>query len=232
MSNPIAHAKEVISTVRVKTNRVILFYSAGKDSIALLDLLAKEFDEVVCVFMYFVKDLAHINKYVTASKFLYKNVTFIEVPHWNLSHIMRGGIYCKPNPKTKLLSLKDIDESVRLQTGIDWVFYGMKKADSLNRRLMLNGYENSAISGTKKVYPLSNWLKKDVLRYIQANDLPDPINYGSNASNGVGFNLDCFLYLRKYYPNDLRKILDVFPMSEHILYQYDTRKEPTSAVTS
>ena len=44
---------------------VILFHSAsGKDSIALLDILAPRFKRVVCVFMYIVKDMEHISRYI------------------------------------------------------------------------------------------------------------------------------------------------------------------------
>ncbi|MDK7376041.1 MULTISPECIES: phosphoadenosine phosphosulfate reductase family protein [Weeksella] len=55
MLTPLEHANKVISTVRDRSNRAILFYSAGKDSIVLLDLMAKQFDEVVCAFINFSK---------------------------------------------------------------------------------------------------------------------------------------------------------------------------------
>lgn len=221
----LSHTREVINLVRQKTNRVVLFYSGGKDSIALLDLLAKEFDEVVCVFMYFVKGLEHVDRYMRYIPYRYSNVKLMQVPHWNLTHLLKNGQYCKPQPKVKKITIKDVDESIRLQTGINWVFYGMKKADSLERRLMLNRYENEAIStATNKVYPLSRWKNGDVLKYIQANNLPSPIQYGKKASNGVGFNIDCFLYLREHYPADLQKIITAFPESEIILHNYDSKQ--------
>ena len=58
-------AIEVIRLVSSETDRVILFHSAsGKDSIALLNLMAPYFREIVCIYMYLVKDLAHINRYL------------------------------------------------------------------------------------------------------------------------------------------------------------------------
>lgn len=75
-SEKLAHSKKVIDTVRQVSNRALLFYSAGKDSICLLDMLSKEFDEVVCVFMYFVKDLEHINRFIRFAKQKYPNATF------------------------------------------------------------------------------------------------------------------------------------------------------------
>ena len=58
-------AIDIIKTIAERTDRVILFHSAsGKDSIALLDLISPYFKEIVCVYMYVVKDLSHINRYI------------------------------------------------------------------------------------------------------------------------------------------------------------------------
>lgn len=119
---PIDHANEVIASVRQKTDRAILFYSCGKDSEVLLDLMAPHFKEIVCVFMYFVKGLDHIDNYLRAVKARYANVTILQVPHWTLTRVLRCGLYCIPNPNVKLLSLKDVDESVRMKTGISYSF--------------------------------------------------------------------------------------------------------------
>ena len=193
------HTQQVIDTVKAKTNRVLLFYSCGKDSIALLHWCAQNFDEVVCVFMYFVKDLEHINK---------------------------SGLFCTPQ-NTRILKLSDIIQSVRLETQIEYVFLGMKQSDSMNRRIMLRQYEMQAISPTKLVYPFSLWKDKDVLRYISNNRLPKPIQYSNKKSNGITFDLDVYLYLREHYPNDLQKILDVYPLSEKILFDYDQKNKNT-----
>lgn len=129
-----------IDLVRVKSNEAIVFCSLGKDSLVLLDLLYPRFERVVCVFMYFVPGLEHIERWVNWVKARYPKVEFIQIPHWNLTYILRSGMYCVPNPKIKLLKLADVDNAMRLKFGIDYVFYGMKKADSMNRRLMLNTY--------------------------------------------------------------------------------------------
>lgn len=221
---PIDHANEVIASVRRKTDRAILFYSCGKDSEVLLDLMAPHFKEIVCVFMYFVKGLDHIDNYLRTIKARYSNVHIMQVPHWTLTRVLRGGLYCIPNPDIKLLSLKDVDESVRIKTGIPYSFYGMKQADGMHRRLMLRGYENEAISKTGKVYPLSKWKKSDVMAYIKAKKLPEPIPYNKNKSQGLMFSPEVFNYLRRHYPQDLEKIYKVFPLSRNILLRYDAEK--------
>lgn len=211
---------QVIDSIRVKSDACLLFCSLCKDSIVTLDLIYPKFDRIVCVFMYFVKDLDHINNWIKWVKSKYTKVEFMQVPHWNLSYILRGGMYCVPNPKIKIIKLIDVIKSVRLTTGIYYTFLGMKKADGMNRNLMLKGYapayENKGI-----VYPLAEWTQKDILSYMRMKRMPEPIRYGVKASSGIGFNLDCFLWLNKNYPQDLQKIYKVFPMSERILFEYN-----------
>ncbi len=83
----------------------------------------------------------------------------------------------------------------------------MKKADSLNRRLMLNSYGDTPISETNKIYPLSNWTNKDVLAYVNQRNIPIPVRYSKKASGGLGFNEECFLWMEENAPDDLRKVL-------------------------
>lgn len=205
----------------------MLFYSGGKDSIVMLDLVAPHFEEVVCVFMYFVKDLEHINKFIRFSQAKYPNVTFIQVPHWNLTHIYREGYFCDPKPQIKKKLLKDTLADAKEKTGLQYSFFGMKKADSLNRRVALGTLELDAISEKSgMVYPLSNWTNTDVKNYIAANRLPKPVEYtNKKRSQGLGLDLDVFLWLRKNYPQDLRKIIQAFPLSESILFEHDQKAE-------
>lgn len=170
--------------------------------------------------MYFVPGLEHQEKYIRWAQSRYPNITFMKIPHWNLSYIYRAGMYCVPKPKQKLLKLSDIKEAVQISTGISNVFLGMKKADSFNRRLMLMRMGEPYVSNGY-VYPLADWTNKEVLAYAKQRGLPEPIRYSSKPSGGVGFNEECFSYLRNNYPEDLQKILKTFPMSEKIIYDMD-----------
>lgn len=215
--------QKTIDAVRVESDGIIVFCSLGKDSLVTLDLVYQRFKRIVCVFMYFVPHLAHIDRWINWCKARYPKVEFMEVPHWNLSYILRGGLYCVPNPKVKLIKLADVVRAIRLKTGLYYTFLGMKKADGMNRRLMLKGYEENNFQNNGLVYPIANWTQKDVLAYMRQNNLPEPIRYSLKASSGAGFNLDCFLWLRENYPQDLQKIYKTFPMSERILFEFDNQ---------
>ena len=213
-----------ITAVRERSDSVIVFCSLGKDSLVTLDLVYPKFERIVCVFMYFVPHLEHIENWVNWVKTRYPKVEFMQVPHWNLSYILRGGLYCVPNPKVKLIELADVVKAVRLKTGIDIALLGMKKADGMNRRLMLKGYEGESYIHNGCAYPLADWTQKDVLAYMKQARLPEPIRYSLKASSGTGFNIECFLWLRENYPQDLQKIYKTFPMSERIIYEHEYKE--------
>lgn len=226
-------AIKVIREIAPLTDRVILFHSAtGKDSIALLNLCQEYFKEVLCVFMYTVKDLEHINRYISWAKQKYPiGVKFIQVPHYSVfSYIKVGFFGCKKNPKQKKFTLEQITDIVRERTGIEWALFGFKQSDSMNRRLMLRGYEQEAINyKTKKAYPLSKYKNSDVLRYIEDNNLIKPESYGGEKqSSGADItDINYLLYLRSNYPADLQKVIDFYPMTERLLFDYDQKETET-----
>lgn len=204
-----------------KQSSCIVMCSLGKDSLVTLDLVYPRFERVVCVFMYWCTELSHINRWIRWVKKKYPKVEFMQVPHWNLTYILRGGLYCVPNPKVKLLKLADVIKAVRMKTGVYYTFLGMKKADGMNRNLMLKGYEANEYENNGLVYPLASWTQKDVKAYMRMKRLPQPVLYGNKASSGLGFNVDCFLWMRKHCPEDLDIVYKTFPISMRILKEYD-----------
>ncbi len=235
-------AKDVIDDVAKETDSVILFHSmSGKDSIALLDLLYPKFKRVVCVFMYIVKDLEHIEVYRRWAKARYPNAEFMDIPHYALySYIRSGHMGIRKNPKQKQWTLSDITEKVRELTGIEWVCCGFKQSDGLNRRLMLRSY--GGVTGTdssgaerngkeaiqwktKKFYPLSTYYNRDILDYIQENGLKNPEVYGVAQSNGTDITDPGYMrYLRARYPGDLEKIYAVFPLARIVLLDDENKR--------
>ncbi|MBQ9639302.1 MAG: hypothetical protein IJV22_07085 [Bacteroidales bacterium] len=113
-------------------------------------------------------------------------------------------MYCTPDPKQKLYKLRDVVNEVKEEYGNLPVYLGMKNADSMNRRLMLNTYEANHYTNAGLAYPLATWTQKEVLAYMQQRRLPTPIDYGKNTSGGIGFNLDCYLWMEKNAPADLQ----------------------------
>ena len=223
--NKVEQANRYIDLIRVKSNEALLFLSLGKDSLVLLDLLYPKFNRLVCVFMYFVKDLEHINRWINWTKAKYPNIEFIQVPHWNLTYILRGGMYGGPTPTVNLLTVADVVKAMQFNCGIDYTFLGRKKADGMNRNLMLKGYEANGYENNGLCYPLADFSQKDILAYMKQHNLPKPVRYSLKASSGVGFNLDCMLWMEKNYPQDLQRIYKTFPMAERVLWEYHNKQK-------
>lgn len=222
-------ASAIIEKIAGKSDEVILFHSAsGKDSIALLDLLAPHFKRIVCVYMYIVKDLRHINRYVRYAERHYPNVQFLQVPHFALySYKKVGYMGMKKDDSVRSVNLANITDAIRERFGIEWAFLGFKKSDSMNRRLMLSTYEDEAINEKNKAcYPLSSYKNSDILEYIKRKGLIYPECYGKGQSSGTAIgDLDYLLFLRENYPDDLAKVMADFPLSERILFEYDYEKD-------
>lgn len=227
--------KEAINVIRkiaAITDKAVLFHSAtGKDSIALLDLMHQYFEEILCVFMYAVKDLEHVNKYIGWAQRRYNNVRFIQIPHMAVySEVRTGFLGCKQNPQQKLYSLSDLTDIVRVRYDIEWAFFGFKMSDSFKRRLMLRNYtpdkgdyDLQAINyKSKKAYPLSVYKNGDVLRYIEDNGLIRPECYGvKGQSSGCDpSNVEYLLWLEKNSPRDLQKVYAAYPLAERLMFNY------------
>lgn len=216
-------AKEIINDVSKETDSIILFHSlSGKDSITLLDLLYPHFKRIVCVYMYLIKDLEHINQYYMYAKTKYPRIEFVQVPHYAYyNYIKHGFMGVKKNPKQREWSLSQIADKIKEKTGIEWTCYGFKQSDSLNRRLMLRSYTDGKMAinwKTKKFYPLSTYYNKDILAYINQQNLKSPETYGGyGQSAGTDITSPDYLrYLKVNYPNDLRKIYTIFPATRTI----------------
>ncbi len=177
--------------------------------------------------MYMVKGLEHEQIYMQLAKNRYPNIDFIQTPHYARYSYLKEGLYgCKANPKIAKYNLSKITEQIRDFTKIEWVVYGFKQSDGMNRRLMLRTYENEILNEkSKKIYPLSKWKNKNVIKYIEDRRLIKPIKYGKGQSQGSAIqDLDFLLYCRENYPKDLAKIIKEFPDIERILFEYDYKE--------
>ena len=232
--NKYAHTLQIVRSVRQTTDTAVLFYSAGgKDSIALLDILAREFNKVICCFMYLVKGLQHIEPYIHWAENHYSNVEIQQISHFMKSIILHDGIFCNPNESVKRLSIGDIEETVRKHNNSRYAFSGMKGVDGYMKRMRLKIFaKNNFISPKGMVYPLALWTNGEVLKYIQSNNLIQPFTYGDTRqlSQGLSFNPQSLLYLRAKFPQDYQRIVAEFPYCDLVIYNYE-REQSFSAGT-
>ena len=222
-------AKEIIEEISGQTDEIILMHSlSGKDSIALLDLCYPKFKRILCVYMYLIPNLEHIMVYHAWAKRKYPNIEFVQVPHYGwYSYRKHGFMGMESDPRQRLWKLSDIIDKIREKSGIEWVCLGFKQSDSLNRRLMLRSYKDGRESISwkgKKFYPLSTYKNRDVLDYIQRNNLKNPETYDCKQGQSCGCSVTSYYYLtylKRHYPKDLEKIYATFPGTRLLIDKYE-----------
>lgn len=215
-------AQHILDKVAEHTNEIVLFHSlSGKDSIAMLDLCYPRFERMVCVFMYVVPNLSHLNRYASYIRKKYPKAEIMQTKHYALYNYEKFGFLgTEKEDEQRQWRLRDIASYITKEMGIEWSAYGFKQTDSLQRRLMLRGYEDNAIEwNTKKVYPLSEYTNKDILAYIKDNNLKQPEDYGDNGrSMGTDITSAAYLkWLESNYPDDLKKVFDAFPLTRNLI---------------
>ena len=229
----------IIRSVRKQTDTAVLFYSAGgKDSIAMLDMLAKEFEDVICYYMYLIPNLDHVQPYIKWATTYYNNVEIRQIQHFQMDYFKKLGLFCdadsrynlpKKDPNSlRVRKIGDIEQSVREQTGINYVFSGMKGVDGYMKRMRLLTFKKrngTYISEKGMVYPLAEWTNKEVLQYIKTKNLIKPFYYGEGVSQGFSITLDVLTLLKAYYPRDYKRTLEVFPYAETLIFDYERNLE-------
>jgi phosphoadenosine phosphosulfate reductase len=227
----------MLQEARARTPSCLVFYSGGKDSLAMMDILVRVFDRVDGVFMYFVPGLECIEEKLEYARQRW-GVTIHQYPHWCLSRILLAGVYrlvgmrqvfggvfneyLPDGSSGKLrvnsegipeLSLNDIYEMVKLDTGIGLIATGAKRADSLWRRKMLGNWGNRP----DIIYPLKNWNKPDVYAYLMARQIPIP-DGTQGSSTGIDLTQKSLLWLHDEHPRDFDKICEIFPLAEAVVW--------------
>jgi 3'-phosphoadenosine 5'-phosphosulfate sulfotransferase (PAPS reductase)/FAD synthetase len=191
----------------------LVAYSGGKDSLAVLDILARAGKDVRCYFMYFVPGLDYTKFWCDFARKRW-GVDVIECQHWSTSRYLRQGLFRARPLEVPRLSIADVEAYARLQTKRWWIGYGYKKFDSLERRGMITGWYNDTghpWSEKRGIFaPVDHWNDGQVISYLQANDIPVP-GLGMGKCSGVSTAPYSMEWLRTEWPDDYKRILKVFP---------------------
>ena len=131
----IRQALQTIELAYNNSKQCILFYSGGKDSVCVLNLLEKYYSKnnINLVFMPFVDGLKETELVLDmAKKQGYSGVH--QYQHWRFFVDKAQGSFCIRQGKPKKLS--DIYREVRVDLGDLPIFYGAKRSDGMWRRFV------------------------------------------------------------------------------------------------
>lgn len=216
---------------------VVIALSGGKDSIVTLDLAMQVFSRVEAFYMHLVEGLQCEAERLDPLVRRY-GIRLHHVPHFALGGMLKDAVF-SPHRHGHAhylpdIKQKDIEALVRARSGVAWLAFGHRASDSIERNAMLKkigGFDPK----THRVYPIWRWKPKDVLAYLRAKRLPIPRQLFPGHSDGVNLYPRTLRVLRERYPDDYRKILEVFPYAEAGIAREDFRKrwtdtEPVSEI--
>lgn len=209
--------------------QILVGLSGGKDSLVTLDLCVLAFgaENVECYYMYLVEGMRCVEDHVDSAARRY-GVKVHKLPHFSLGDLFRDGVLMPPRRdahKFRAMKFIDTETYARDLSGIEWVAYGHRMIDSLDRRAMLHKF-TGVNTKQHRLYPLWEWVPKDVISYLKAKGirLPEQLGATTNVS-GVDLRPDTLRQIRDHYPEDFARLLEIFPYAEASIMTGDIREE-------
>lgn len=203
---------EAIKVQAKVTDSVIVAFSGGKESVVTLDLCCKYFKTVRAFFLYICPGLAFQERMLDWYEKKY-GLEIMRLPHMDVCEFFHYGSFRPPDFTFPIVSINDIYDYVRQETGIFWIAAGERMDDSLVRRDMI--HKSGSIDGKRgRFYPVSMWKKREILDYIKFRKL-----YRDEFSRKAGFSFENLSgpnlsVVKKNFPDDYQKLLRLYPYAE------------------
>lgn len=197
-----------------EVKRVIVAYSGGKDSLVVTDLAVRFYgaDRVVGFYLYFVDDMDLTRAIIAYAKERW-GIEVIAYPHFFTSEYLNRGQFCAADPNVPLLKVKDIERVAKADLGAQWIAYGYRRSDSLERNAMLRcNYPGGVSEAWARLAPVAEFSRNDILLYCRRHDIVVPSEQEMKTrSSNVGLYPSSMWWLRKWWPKDYERVLKVFP---------------------
>jgi 3'-phosphoadenosine 5'-phosphosulfate sulfotransferase (PAPS reductase)/FAD synthetase len=219
-------ALNILNVVRQQTDRIGIGISFGKDSLTTLDLCSKVFDNLHGYYLYRVENLRIIREWqkFTESRWPIKIHMY---PHFDLSRCYSNAVlrpHSDQSANVPRITLVDIENYFKTQTGCIWMALGWRRNDSFSRALIMKqtgGYDPK----NTRVFPLRAFTRRHVLEYLKENNIPLPPGLGRKEQGGLDFHPEALRTLKEQYPDDYAKWLTDFPFSDmQLLDNYKEEK--------
>jgi 3'-phosphoadenosine 5'-phosphosulfate sulfotransferase (PAPS reductase)/FAD synthetase len=209
---------------------VTIGLSMGKDSLACAVLLKKLNIDFLPFYFYHIPELEFVNEQI---KFYenYFDKKIIQMPHPMLYDNLRHQDFMPKNMADDVSSyhlpkmeFETLMKYYMIEMGINTDYYdvvGMRASESFNRRKFFEKLGKGYSEKKKKIYPIYNWNKKQVLDFLKENQCPLSNDYPIWNRSFDGLKYQFLFGVKENYPQDFEKIKEYFPLIEADLYRYE-----------
>lgn len=191
---------------------LLVAYSGGKDSLVVMDLCVRAGRRVEAFMMSFLPGLDHAAYWCDyALRRWGVSVRVYQDP--KTVQLLRCGRFRLDPAKIPAINTREIEAIARQETGCEWIGYGYKAVDSIDRRVMLKTWPAGVNEGWRKFAPLAGWRHADVLAYLSRRRIEIPIASKAGMS-GHGLSPSSLAWMKTHWPGDYERVLKVFPFAE------------------
>ena len=220
---------ELVRKVKSEVDDLILYFSCGKDSIAMWLYLQDKGFRIHPVFLYTVPGLrSDAENLVYYEDFFGQKI--MRLPHPLFYQMLNDFVYQPPERCAQILAWQlpeyrfaDIDAVVAYDKNLNKYYsaMGMRMADNLDRRMMM--YQNGVLgSKTRKFYyAIWDWTVDQVGEIINKHNCKLPKAYQYSGRTLAAIDYYYIKPFRDHYPDDYEKVLFWFPLLEAEFYRYE-----------
>lgn len=199
--------------------RVILSFSAGKDSLTCWVALEQMGMEVYPFYLYQVPGLQFVEKYLDYLEKIFKChiMRCLHPMTWNWIWTLAG----QPPHRAEAIELlnmplfnyPDVEAGVRRSLDLPkaWVAVGTRIVDSPQRRraFLRHGWKREQL---KKFYPIYNFVKDDVIQLLKHRGVKLCHSYQMFGRSFDGVDYRYLAAIKEDFPKDYQRILDLMPL--------------------
>ena len=112
---------------------------------------------------------------------------------WTYQHffgvwLLRNGSFRSEPLDIPMVRMADVKSAARLDSGIEWIGYGYKRRDSLERNAMLSEWPDGICDKRRVFAPIKDWSDREVFAYLNRRRIIDPDRLDGSRSTEINLN--------------------------------------------
>jgi hypothetical protein len=226
---PWPRGPELLDIIKRDTNKVLLAFSRGKDSISAMLVLREAGFEVIPVFYYRVPGLGFVERSLAYYEKFF-GVHIIRVPHPSTYRQLREFTFQPPSRISLIweaglpaITYDLLRQSIADDLGLpenQWIATGVRAADSCQRYMAIKRW-GPIRRASCTFLPVWDMSKATLVSLIRRHGvrLPEEYRYFGRSFDGLDFR---YLWgIKQRWPDDYAKILALFPLCELEIIRYE-----------